>query len=236
MAETNFGVFGNAAADIKRGVTAGFTPPNGGGSFIFGFNSVTSGGAKATGLFYNATDFAPLKDDSTYATGGSVRACLQRGRSTSSVGFSVGLFINLQATTTSDKCYILGLSDNDPSAIVLAKTSLIAGLDPDDDEAGILATSSETFIWETWLQLRLDAIVNPNGDVVLKCFQSELADHYCTNPTWEAIDGLDDYIDDALGVHTGTDPLGGGYGGFYFQATTAELRGFVDQFEMHRQR
>jgi hypothetical protein len=152
------------------------------------------------------------------------------------VGFSIGVFINLQATTVSDKAYILGLADSDPSPIVLAKTSLSAGLDPSDQSLKILRTSSQTYTWETWLQLRLDSIVNPNGDVVLKCAQNNLVSHACTSPTWEAIPGMADFIDDALGIASGSDPLGGGYGGFYFQATDTERRGFIDEFGMDRQR
>lgn len=230
MAESDFSVFGAAAADIARGVTAGFTPPNGGGNFVFGFNSKVSG-AKATGLYYNATNFAPLRDDNGYATGGSVRGCLKRGRSVSSVGYSIGLFIGLQATTENDTGYILGLSNDDPSAIVLAKTTPLTGL----TSAAALAVSSETFTWDTWLHLRLDAIVNPNGDVVLKCFRNDLDTNPVTAPVWEAISGLSDFIDDSLGINSGSNPLAGGYGGWFFQSTAASMRGFIDQFELHRQ-
>lgn len=232
MAETDFGLFGDAAGDIARGVTAGFTPPNGGGSFVFGFNSRVAG-SKAVGLFYNAAKFAPLRDDSDNATGGSVRGCLKRGRSVNPLGFSTGLFVNLINTTTLDKGYILGLSDNDPHAIVLAKMSLAAGLDP--TSTSILRASSETFLWDTWLHLRLDSIVNPNGDVVLKCLRNDLTQHPCTAPVWEVIPGMTDFIDDALGISSGSDPLGGGYAGFYFQSTVVGERAFVDQFELHRQ-
>jgi hypothetical protein len=72
MAESDFGFFGASAADTKRGVSAGFTPPNGGGSFVFGFNSQLAQ-AKSSGVYYDATNFAPLRDDSSNATGGSVR-------------------------------------------------------------------------------------------------------------------------------------------------------------------
>jgi len=232
MAEIDFGLFGAAAGDIARGVTAGFTPPNGGGSFVFGFNSRVAG-SKAVGLFYNAANFAPLRDDAANATGGSARGCLKRGRSVNPLGFSVGLFVNLINATTEDKAYILGLSDADPHAIVLAKTSLGAGLDP--ASTSILRVSSETFLWDTWLQLRLDSIVNPNGDVVLKCLQNDLTQHACNTPSWEAIPGMADFIDDALGIASGSDPLGGGYGGFCFQSSQSGARGFVDQFELHRQ-
>jgi hypothetical protein len=232
MAESDFGLFGAAAADIARGVTAGFTPPNGGGSFVFGFNSKVPGN-KCVGLYYNATNFAPLRDDAANATGGSVRGALQRGRSVSSIGFSTGLFLCLQATTENDKANILGLSDNDPSAIVLAKVAPASGLI--ESSTTTLRISSETFTWETWLHLRLDAIVNPNGDVVLKCLQSDLGTHSVAVPSWVAIPGMADFIDDALGINSGSDPMAGGYGGWFFQSSIAGARGFIDQFEMFRQ-
>jgi hypothetical protein len=232
MAESNFGIFGAAAADIARGVTAGFTPPNGGGNFIFGFNSKVTGD-KTVGLYYNASGFAPLRDDEANATGGSVRGAVQRGRSVAAVGFSTGLFMCLQATTEDDKAYVLGLSDNDPSAIVLAKVALSAGLD--EEATTTLRTSSETFTWETWLHLRLDVIVNPNGDVVLKCFQNDLETYPVTSPNWEAIPGMTDFIDDALGINSESSPMAGGYGGWYFMSSISGARGFIDQFEMYRQ-
>jgi hypothetical protein len=236
MAESNFALFGAAAADIKRGVTAGITPPNGGGNFIFGFNSqVTT--ASAAGVYYDETNFSPLRDDASNATGGTVRAALKRGVSPSATGYSVGLFICLQGASVpseNDQGYILGLENNDPSAIVLAKTSPISGLDSTLTTA--LRTSSTTYTWDNWLQLRLDAIVNPNGDVVLKCFQNDVDTNPVTSPSWEAITGMDDFVDDALGVNSGSNPLAGGWGGFAFYAALENGRGYVDQFAIHRQR
>jgi len=234
MAESDFGIFGAAAASIKRGATTGQTVPNGGGHFTFGFNSV-SDGAMATGLYYNLTKFAPLRDDSDNATGGSVRCVMKRGPSAGSVlGYSVGLFINLTSTSESYKGYLLGLSNDDPSSIILAKAAPIAGLDPTNSQT-CLKLSSETFLVNTWVHLRLDSIVNPNGDVILKCFKNDLSINPCTSPNWQAIPGMDDYVDDALGVESSTDPLAGGYGGWFFQSSLAQSRGFVDMFEMSRQ-
>jgi hypothetical protein len=148
-------------------------------------------------------------------------------------GFSVGLFLCLQGTTENDMAYILGLADDDPSAIVLAKTSLIAGLDP--AASTVLRTSSETFTWDTWLDVRLDAIVNPNGDVVLKCMQNDLVTNPCNVPVWEEIGGMTDFIDDSLSILSGSAPLAGGYGGWFFQSEAIGARGLVDYFELYRQ-
>lgn len=238
MAETEYSSFGDSAADIKAGVTALVTPPTGGGSFTFGFNSQVSG-EKAIGFYRNTvnggTDFAPLRDDAANATGGSVRAALKRYTSAQATGFSVGMFLCLQARTKTDQAYLLGLSDNDPHEIVLAKTAIGNGLDP--TATTTLLTSSETFNVDTWVHLRLDAIVNPNGDVVLKCFQNELSlTTPVTSPTWAAISGMDTFIDDGLGINSGSNPLAGGYAGYFFRSEVAQARGFVDHFEVHRQK
>jgi len=239
MAETDWNIFGSAAGDVTRGVTAGQTPPNGGGDFIFGWNS-RSTGTHAVGMHPGGVaNFAPLRDDSSNATGGVVQAAIKRGQSPSPIGFSVGLFMNLVNTTENDYAYILGLSDNDPHEIVLAKCALNAGLDPTTDY--ILRTSSQTYLNDTWLHLRLESIVNPNGDVVLRCFQNDLNTNAVTsNTTWEAIVGMDDFIDDALGIATADTgletPLAGGYGGAFFVAEGENRRAFVDHFQMWRQK
>lgn len=235
MAETDFGIIGATGSDVRRGVTAGQIPPNGGGLFVFGFNSQVVG-AQAVGLYYNTTNFAPLRSDSADATGGAVRACLKRGRSVTPIGFSVGIFINLMGATTSDTAYILGLGDADPSPIVLAKAALIDGLPTDAANTKVLRMSSETYLWDTWHHLQLEAICNPNGDVVLKCKKSDLDSHPATAPNWVSIVGMDDYIDDSLAVASNSDPLAGGYVGFCFQSEGIGLRGYVDCFQADRQR
>ena len=235
MAEADFTLFGASAADIKRGVTAGITPPNGGGSFIFGFNSQVATSSTA-GLYYNATDFDPLRDDAANPTGGSVRAALKRGTSPATTGYSIGLFLCLQgssAPTENDTGYFLGLADNAPSEIVLAKVSPGAGLDPTATTA--LEVSSATYLADTWHHLRLDAIVNPNGDVVLKCYSSDLDTYAVDSPSWQAIAGISDFVDDALGINSSSNPLAGGWGGWSFHSELTGGRGYIDHFEFYRQ-
>jgi hypothetical protein len=239
MAESDFAFFGASASQIKRGVTAGYTPPSGGSAFVFGFNS-QSAGDLASGVYYNATNFAPLRDDSSpqNATGGSVSGALKRAISQAATGYSIALFMCLQgasAPTTEDTGYLLGLSDADPHNIILAKGAPSVGLDPDSSEITVLETSSETFSWDTWVHLRLDAIVNPNGDVVLKCYQNDLDTNAVTAPSWEAITGISDYIDDALGANTNSNPLAGGFAGWVFQSSQAYRRGVIDHFTCYRQ-
>ena len=218
------------AASVARGVTAGQTPPNGGGSFVFGCNSLDASPG-AVGLYPNFANFNPLLDDGSLPTGGSIRGAVKRGVSAGPTGFAPMLFIGLQGTTVQDSAYMLGLSDNDPHEIVLRKGALVGGLDPDG--AGILRRGSETFVPDTWHHLRLDMIVNPNGDVVLKAFRNTGS---VASPTWAAIPGIDQFIDDALSVNSGSAPFIGGRLGFGFETSQIERRGWFDQLECHRQK
>jgi hypothetical protein len=232
VAETDFNFLsgGLAAASVARGVSSGFTPPTGGGSFVFGFNSLDSS-AGVVGLYANQATFNPLEDDSTNPSGGSVRGAIKRGASAGPLGFASMLFIGLQGSSVNDLGYLLGLSDNDPHEIVLVKGSPIAGLDP--TATSVLKSSSETFIPDTWLHLRLDMIVNPNGDVILKAFKN-IGD--VTSPSWVAIPGISDFTDDALSVNSGSAPFIGGRGGYAFETSDIQRRMFIDQFELHRQK
>lgn len=235
MAESDFGAFGASAADISRGVTAGFTPPNGGCNFVFGYNAQVAD-ESATGFYFDATNFAPLRDDGGSPTGGSVRLAMKRGQSPSATGYSIGAFMCLQGgsvPTVTDTGYILGLANNDPAEIVLAKAAPNVGLDPTATTA--LAVSSQTYLWDTWVHLRLDAIVNPNGDVILKVFQNDLNSNAVTAPVWETIPGMSDVVDDALGITSGSNPLAGGWAGWVFYSKQVNARAFIDHFEVHRQ-
>jgi len=226
---------GLTAETIRRGITSGIARPNGGGSFIFGFHSAAST-LGAVGFYTNQANFAPV--DTGY--GGSVRGCIQRSMGTS---FSPFLFISLENTAVTDGGYLLGLQDCSPSRIVLRKGSLSGGLPNGVPEVtpgstGILRQSTATFASGTWVQLRLDVVANISGDAILKVFQSNLTDHACTSPDWEAVAGMDDFVDDALGVNTGSLPYpiaSGGYMGFAFASNSTGKRGYFDTIECLRQ-
>lgn len=238
MAEADFNFLsgGLDAASVARGVSAGFTPPAGGGSFVFGFNSLDTASG-AVGLYVNATNnssFDPLIDDSANPTGGSIRGAIQRPIGAGPINFAPFLFIGLQGTTVSDQGYLLGLSDNDPHEIVLRKGAPAGGLLP--TATGVLDLGSTTYTPGTWVHLRLDMIVNPNGDVVLKCFQNDLTANNVTAPVWAAIPGIADFIDDALAVNSGSAPFIGGRIGFGFQTADLQRRGYFDHIEALRQK
>lgn len=215
-------------ATVDRGVTAGIARPPGGGSFLFGFNSLTAAKG-AVALFANQPNFAPV------AKGGSIRGCLQRGPGGGPTGFSPYLFLSGQGTSVNDRAYLLGLSDDDPHRIVLRKGSVTAGL-PVSEGPGVLLRSSESFAQGTWLHLRLDVVVNTNGDVVLAVFRNDLVAHPLgTAPDWKPVAGMPVFIDDKLGINSGSKPLTSGRGGFGFSSADVTRRGFVDHLELLRQ-
>jgi hypothetical protein len=216
------------AASVARGVTAGIARPPGGGSFVYGFNSL--GVAKgAVALFANQANFAPM------AKGGSIRGCVQRGPGGGATGFGPFLFLCGQGTSVNDNAYLLGLSDDDPHRIVLRKGSVAAGIGAADGP-GALTHSSESFAQGTWLHLRLDVVVNTNGDVVLSVFRNDLVKHPVgAAADWQPVAGMATFIDDALAINSGSKPFTSGRGGFGFAVSDVTRRGFFDQLEIARQ-
>jgi hypothetical protein len=233
MAEANwtFCNDGLSIGAVDRGVTNGIARPNGGGNFVFGFNSLgTSIGAVA--LFTNQTNFAPTAANK----GGSVRGAVKRGVSGGAAGFAPFLFVGLQGPSVNDSSYILGLSDDDPHRISLRKGSLVSGVPSGSPGTNqILRRSAATFANDTWLHLRLDMIVNLTGDVILKCWRSDLDAHLVSSPVWVAETGLEDFVDDALGINSGSAPFTSGRLGFGFYTRDVTRRGFVDNLECLRQ-
>ena len=215
-------------ATVDRGVTAGVARPPGGGSFLFAFNSLAAV-TGSVGLFANLASFAPM------AKGGSIRGALQRGAGGGPTGFSPFLFLCCQGNSVNDSAYMLGLSDGDPHRIVLRKGAVAVGL-PDADGAGVLLKSAASFAQGTWLHLRLDVIVNTNGDVVLKVLQNDLSAHALgTTPDWQPVSGMVEFIDDHLGINSGSQPLTSGRGGFGFAVKDVTRRSYFDHLELLRQ-
>lgn len=233
MAESDWTVCSSSVStsSLDRGVTHGIVAPNGGGAFVYGFNSLAVV-AGATALFANQTNFAPTPANK----GGSVRGAVKRGLSGGQIGFAPFLFIGLQGPDVSDVGYLLGLSDAEPHSIVLRKGALNVGIpDVAIGTNGVLAKSSETFDPDTWLHLRLDMIVNLTGDVILKAFRSDLVANVVGSPIWLPIPGLTDFIDDTLGINSGSPPFTSGRFGFGMQISDAARRSFFDQIEVSRQ-
>jgi hypothetical protein len=231
------------AASLARGVTTGEARPNGGGSFCFGFNSkvITEG---AAGYFTNQSNFAPTPANK----GGKVTGAIKRGTSAGLTGFAPFFFLLGQGNSVNDEAYILGLQDDNPHRIALRKGSLVTGIPSASPGAsGILRRSTATIAANTWLHLRIDAVVNLNGDVIIKVFQNDLGVHAVTLPTWTPITGIEDtdlvashgagtaFVDDTLGVNSGSAPFTSGYMGFGFFTSDISRRGYYDQITCERQ-
>lgn len=139
----------------------------------------------------------------------------------------IGLISGLDAQVSN--AYILGLSDSDPYQLVLRKGKLGEGLDPTD--ASVLRVSDASYSSNTqWFHLKLDVIVNPHGDVVLSVFENDLNSNPVTSPVWVAVPGMDTFIDDSLGIITGSLPIVSGFYGF-FGHYNAGLTGKVSLFD-----
>jgi hypothetical protein len=238
MSETDWTVLANSLAtgQLDRGATAGIDRPNGGGSFVFGFNSlaVVDG---AAGLFTNQTNFAPM------AKGGRIQGAIKRHPSAGATKFAPFLFIGLQGPDVSDLGYLLGLGDADPHHIVLRKGAINEGLPETIGVDGVLAIGTEPFNNDTWLHLRLDMVVNLNGDVVLNVFRNDLDSNPVGAPVFATVPGMDDldpgsgraFLDDALGINSGSQPFEDGRVGFAFRVEDTARRGAFDHLEIARQ-
>ena len=173
------------------------------------------------------------------AKGGSVRMAMKRGKGGGVTNFAPFIFIGAGSANVSAVAYMLGLSDADPSRIQLRKGAMNVGL-PNVDvtvppTSGVLAQSTDTFANDKWIQLRLDMIVNDNGDTVLNASWSDPAAHNVDDPAWVPVPGIAQYIDDALGVNSGSVALASGRAGWGFYSKDVTRRAYFDQFELARQ-
>ena len=221
------------AASLASGVTSGITAPNGGGTFTYGFHSLTTGLNSARAIKYTGdVNFDPIPAN----FGGRITGALIRLPSSGTTGFAPFLYFCEQANDVSGTAYMLGLQDSDPSHIVLVKGALSSGL-PDGaaGEVGILAKSTDSIAADTWVHLRLDVTVQGTGDVLLQVYQNDLSVNDVTAPVWTAVAGMSDFIDDALQINSGSAPLTGGRSGIAMHASDVNRRAAVDHVTIARQ-
>lgn len=246
MSSANWGELTGSllTTEVKRGVTNGIARPNttGSNNFVYGFNSQVGTPEGVAGSLVNLASYSPT----SAGKGGSIRGCIQRGVSASPTGFAPFFFIGLQNVDLANvacKGYVLGLSDADPPHLVLRKGLLKqGGLATIPDSAppanGVLRRSTGTYTLGAWIHIRLDMVVNSNGDVVLEVFQNDLtANPLGTPENWQPVPGMASFVDDTLMVNTGTAPFTTGYMGFGFwvASTAASRRGFFDAIQALRQ-
>ncbi len=245
MASTDWNTLtdGLATASLVRGVTGSPTPPNGGGSFIYGMRSVVAV-TGAAGLYTAQADYAPIVAGAggpPVSVGGvSIRGAIMRGTSLAE-GFAPMFFVALQGASVNDEGYIIGLEDTAPHRVVVRKGRVVDGV-PMATSLNSLLRSQETKNLGEWWHIRLDQIVNLAGDVVLRAYENDLSTYPVSAPVWEememdgANDGVGGFIDDALGANSGSLPYdSGGYVGFGMQVSQLTRRGYWDHIEIARQ-
>jgi hypothetical protein len=223
---------------ILRNATFGLSPPNGGGSALFAINSIVSIDGHV--MVQNAVaGFSPMPG------GGSMRVAMKRALSGGTSGWSGLMFICSNTNDTGGTAYMLGLEDKSPSRIVLAKGTLNLGI-PGVSDGGvqILRTSTKTIPVNDWVHLRVDAIVQGSGDVVLRFYESDLVANPITAPVWTPIactdawtgqfaDGY--FIDDVAGINTNSAPLTSGHCGFGSKVTDISRRAYFDGAQLIQQ-
>jgi hypothetical protein len=226
MAQSDWTEMANSlsAAAIARAVTQGITPPNGGGSFVRGFHALQN----TTGVYgevVNGTDFFPL------AEGVRIEGAIQRRGDQN----GTMMLCMLESNDVTASGYLLGFTDDEePSHLVVIKGSPSDGLQETPD--GLLLKSTGTYAKSTWGHFRMDIIVQPHGDVHIQLFENDLDSYPVTAAVWVAIPGMPEYIDDALGVNSGSLPYAsGGYAGCAFYTAAINRKGFIDHVRVARQ-
>lgn len=239
MAEIDWQPATGSASTSAIAWTAGrvVTPPNGGGLNTLAFNALQSNPGVAI-WYINLSAFIPA------GAGGVFSAVLRRFTGGSGGnGWSSFIWLCGQGTNIGDSGYLLGLTDGNPGRIVMRKGALSDGV-PDQPgpsvplgplTQGVLRRSTDTIALGTDVHLRLSAARNPNGEVVLRARRNNLEVNAATSPVWEAIPGMDDFIDDSAGMATGTASHLSGYWGIGARMTAAYQRCMFDVFRARAQ-
>ena len=184
------------------------------------------------GYYLNLANFIPVAGTRKC---GSIRAAMKRYSSSPTCSPIMGFMLGTDPGVSEG--YMLGLSGATAYQIALKKGTPASGLDPNSAQVLRLATDSHTTVGDSalgWFHLRLDVLVNPHGEVVLNCYENILGN--VTAPTWTAIDGMTQFIDDSMGILTLTPPHVTGFYAFFGQySNTVGACTLWDQVEVYRQ-
>jgi hypothetical protein len=226
MAESDFTALTGSlsTALVDRNVSNGFTPPSGGGSWVYGFHSLQPDEG-ASGMYYSSDpgNFAPM------AKGGRISCPMKRLVGVAATPF---LFMSLEGNTVGDSGYLIGLAhDESPARLIVVKGPPSAGL----LLANQIVQSSATYQVDDWLHLQVDIIRQPSDDVLIKVWENDLAAHAVSSPTFVLVPGMEAFTDDNLGIITGSQPFLGGYCGFGYYTKSAGRYAFHDYFKLARQ-
>ena len=226
MADSDWTTLTNGLSDaqVRRGVTEAIDVPNGGGTFVYGMRSVQAV-TGAVGLYTTISNFDPM------AAGGRIAMAIQKNGTS---GINPMLFVCLQGNTVGDVGYLLGFaSDENPAHLILMKGAPSAGIQ--STSSFILRRSVGTYASATFYHFQLDVIVQPSGDVRIKVFENDLANPV-GSPSFVAVPGMADYIDDVLGHTSGSAPYLDGRAGFAsYYAGESGRAAFFDHTPIGRQ-
>jgi len=230
---------GLGSGDVNRGVSAAFTPPPGGASYVYGFRAATAI-TGVGGKVCDKTNFNPIAGTKK---GGVMIACFKRY--SAGVGYAP-MFGLLSGNSPADSGYLIGLTDATTYKIAFKKGSPANGVDSDD--ATILRSSTETFTdvgdaEDVWFHIKMDILVNPHGEVIISIKRNLLQTIKdanggpCNDPVWKAIPGMDDYIDDSLGILSESAPILEGFYPFFGMYTEQQAGRacFFDYISAYRQ-
>ncbi len=124
MALANFALVANGlpVTSVDSGVIHLEDAADGGGNFVFAFNTILASAPGVQAYRSAVTGYAPLTN------GGTVRAALKRGLTAISAGFDHFIFIGLATDDVGDFAYCLGLEEAQPARILLRRGLLSEGV------------------------------------------------------------------------------------------------------------
>jgi hypothetical protein len=221
------------SSDVARGVSSAFTKVTGGGTYVYGFRSASSTAGFA-GKYCNLANFAPITGS---RKGASIRALVKRYASGGNYAPMFGIMKGTDPATAEG--YFIGLSAASSYQIVLKKGTPASGLQIAD--SGVLRYSTQAYTdvgdaAAVWFHLRLDVLVNPHGEVALQAWKNTVTPIDLSNVIWGAPSGMAQFIDDPMGVLSGSAPHLDGF--YVFYGIYTEAAGSValfDHFEVFRQ-
>lgn len=124
MALANFALVANGllVSQVDSGVIHLEDAADGGGNFVFAFNTILANAPGVQAYRSAVTGYAPLTN------GGTVRAALKRGLTAISAGFDHFIFIGLATDDVGDFAYCLGLEEAQPARVLLRRGLLSEGV------------------------------------------------------------------------------------------------------------
>lgn len=211
---------------VDRDPSLAFTVPNNGGAFVYAMHTLA---AQAGFAGFNTAQAGSIPIVAGH--GGSISAAMKHyGGKTTSVPI-IGVIRGTDPSTASG--YLLALTMEDTYKIGLFKATPAAG--------GFLSTAAATKLLRSstasytdsgdtaaaWKHLRLDVLVNPHSEVVLNVYENALGTNPVTAPVWLAPAGMARYIDDSVGILSGSAPLVDSFRFVFGMYTTANIGGQV---------